>query len=203
MRWDELASANALDAAIKALNANGISTTVVENGDEAKRKALELIPKGAEVFTVTSTTTASIGLDKELNESGSYASTRKMLSGMDRGTQGKEMAKLGAVPEWVVGSVHAVTESGNVIIASQTGSQLSAYAHGAQHVIWIVGTQKIVKDLDEGMKRIYEHSLPLESERAKKAYGAPGSAVNKLLIVNKEVVPNRTTMILVKERLGF
>lgn len=203
MKWEELASADALNAATKALGANGISAIVVENGEEAKKKAMELIPKGAEVFTVTSTTVASIGLDKEINESGSYASVRKRLSGMDRNTQGKEMAELGSAPEWVVGSVHAVTEDGSAIIASQTGSQLSSYAYGAQHIIWIVGTQKIVKDLDEGMRRIYEHSLPLEGERAKKAYGAPGSAVNKLLIVKKEVVPNRTTMILVKERLGF
>lgn len=198
-----MVSEDVLSATIKTLNANGISTIVVENGEEAKRKALELIPEKAEVFTVTSTTVNDIGLAKEINESGKYVSVRDMLNDMDRRTQGREMARIGAAPDWVVGSVHAVTESGNVIIASQTGSQLSAYAHGAQHVIWIVGTQKIVKDLDEGMKRIYEHSLPLESERAKKAYGAPGSAVNKLLIVNKEVVPNRTTMILVKERLGF
>ncbi|MCL4379730.1 MAG: lactate utilization protein [Candidatus Marsarchaeota archaeon] len=203
MEWNKLVSEDVLSATIKTLNANGISTIVVENGEEAKRKALELIPEKAEVFTVTSTTVNDIGLAKEINESGKYVSVRDMLNDMDRRTQGREMARIGAAPDWVVGSVHAVTESGNVIIASQTGSQLSAYAHGAQHVIWIVGTQKIVKDLDEGMKRIYEHSLPLESERAKKAYGAPGSAVNKLLIVNKEVVPNRTTMILVKERLGF
>ena len=203
MNWDELASADALNAAIKALSANGISVIVVENGEEAKKKALELIPKEVEVFTVTSTTLASIGLDKELNESGSYASVRKRLNGMNRDTQSMEMAKLGSAPDWVVGSVHAVTEEGSAIIASQTGSQLASYAYGARHIIWIVGAQKIVKDLDEGMRRIYEYTLPLESERAKKAYGAPGSAVNKLLIVNKEVVPNRITIILVKERLGF
>lgn len=113
------------------------------------------------------------------------------------------MQRLGATPEWVLGSVHAVTETGEALIASNTGSQLPAYAFGVGKVIWVVGTQKIVKDREEGLGRIYEHSLPLESERAKKAYGVPGSAVNKILIVNREVQPGRITMILVNERLGF
>ncbi len=99
--------------------------------------------------------------------------------------------------------MHAVTEDGKVLIASNSGSQLPAYAYGSGHVIWVVGAQKIVKNLDEGIKRIYEHSLPLESERARKAYGVPGSAVNKLLIINKEIIPGRITMILTKEKLGF
>ena len=97
--------------------------------------------------------------------------------------------------------MHAVTEDGKVIIASATGSQLPAYAYGSSHVIWVVGSQKIVKDLDEGMKRVYEYVLPLENERAKKAYG--GSSINKLLIFNKEGTAGRITMIIVKEKLGF
>lgn len=203
MVWDKLASDDALNAAMKALNANGISTIVVENGAEAKKKTLKLIPKGAEVFTVTSTTVNDIGLAKEINESGNYKSVRNMLNDMDREKQRKEMVKIGAAPDWVVGSVHAVTQDGHVMIASATGSQLPAAAYSAEHVLWVVGTQKIVKDQEEGFRRIYEHALPLESERAKKAYGAPGSFVAKVLIISKEVIPGRITMILVKEKLGF
>jgi len=121
---------------------------------------------------------------------------------MDRKTQGLEMQKLGAAPEWAVGSVHAVTEDGKVIIASASGSQLPSYAYGSSHVVWVVGSQKIVKDLDEGMKRVREYVLPLESERAMKAYGQP-SSINKLLILNKEANPGRITMVIVKEKLGF
>ncbi len=114
------------------------------------------------------------------------------------------MQKLGAAPEYVIGSVHTVTEDGHVlIIASASGSQLPAYVYAAEHVIWVVGTQKIVKNIEEGMKRIYKYVLPLESARAHKAYGVPGSSVNKLLIVNKEPVPNRITIILVQQPLGF
>ena len=197
-----MADDEALSGTIKALNENGISTFVVASGEEAKRKALELIPKGSEVFTFTSTTLEEIGLAKELNESGKYNSLRSKFQKMDRNTQKKEMAQLAAAPDWAVGSVHAVTQDGKVIIASATGSQLAAYANGAQHILWIVGTQKIVKDVSSGVKRINEYALPLETERAKKAYGV-GSFVAKLLILNKEFVPNRITLIFVREKLGF
>lgn len=121
---------------------------------------------------------------------------------MDRNTQGREMAKLGAAPEWVVSSVHAVTQDGHLLIASNTGSQLSSEAYAGGKVIFVAGTQKVVKDTDEGIKRIYEHSFSLEDKRAQKAYGVH-SGVNKILILNKEVMPGRITLILVKERLGF
>ncbi len=125
------------------------------------------------------------------------------LYSLDRETQGLEMQKLGAAPEWAVGSVHAVTQEGHVVIASNTGSQLPGYAYGSQHVVWIVGTQKIVENLDGAMKRIYDYVLPLESDRAHKAYGVDGSNVSKMLIVNKEVNPQRITLIFVNEKLGF
>jgi hypothetical protein len=114
----------------------------------------------------------------------------------------RDMIKLGATPEYSVGSVHAVTEDGTVVVASNTGSQLSGYVAGAAHVVWVVGTQKIVANLDEAMKRIYEYTLPLEDERALQAYGVH-SNVSKLLLVHREAMPGRTTLIFVKENLGF
>jgi len=154
-------------------------------------------------MSMSSVTLDTVSISKEIQESEKYNSARKKLLSMDRRTQDLEMQKLGAAPEWAAGSVHAITEDGKVIIASQSGSQLPAYAFGSSHVIWVVGTQKIVKNIDEGMKRIYEYVLPLESERAKKAYGVPGSAVNKILIINKEAQKGRITIIFVNEVLGF
>jgi hypothetical protein len=121
---------------------------------------------------------------------------------MDPKTQNRKMQKMGATPEYMVGSVQAVTETGSVIIASKTGSQLAGYASAAAHVIWVVGTQKIVLTLEDGLKRVTEYTLPLEDARAFKAYSIH-SSINKLLIVHKEFIPGRTTMILVKENLGF
>jgi L-lactate utilization protein LutC len=203
-KWGKLADEKTIENTVAALKANGIDAQVVENRQEAKRKVLELIPEGSEAMTMTSVTLDTIGLSEEINKADSrFKPVRDKLYAMDRNTQVQEMNRLGAAPEFVVGSVHAVTEDGHVLIASNTGSQLPAYSFGALHVIWVVGAQKIVKNTDEGIKRIYEHSLLLESERAKKAYGVPGSAVNKILIINKEIQPGRIKLILVKEKLGF
>lgn len=201
-KWDELPSSEVLSKTIEALKANNIDAVIVNSGLEAKTKALELIPAGSEVFTVTSVTLATIGLANELNESGRFHSIRKKLLSMDRNTQEREMRKVVAGPDWVVGSVHAVTQDGHVLVASQSGSQLPGYASSAGNVLWIVGAQKIVATIDEGIKRIYEYCLPLEIERSQKSYGT-GSAVNKLLIINKEKLPGRVTIILVGEKLGF
>lgn len=203
LKYSEIPPDSIIAKTAEALNENGIQAFVEENGEEAKKKILELIPKDASIMDMTSITLDTLSVSKEIQNSSRYNSIRKKLYSMDRNTQGQEMQRLGAAPDWVIGSVHAVTQDGKVMIASASGSQLPAYAYGAGKVIWVVGAQKIVKDIDEGFKRIYEHSLPLESERAKKAYGVPGSSVNKILIVNKEAKPDRIVMILVKEKLGF
>ncbi len=201
-QWDKLADDATIEKTAVALRQNNIAVEVVATGEEAKKKVLDMIPEGAEVHTGTSQTSESIGLTAEINESGRYVSIRKKLQSMDRSTQAKDMAKLRMTADWFIGSVHAVTHKGQVLIASQSGSQLPASAAGAAHVIWVVGTQKIVANLDEGTKRIYEYCLPLEEARMQKA-SSVGSAVNKILIINKEKAPGRITMILVKEKLGF
>lgn len=201
--YNKIPSDKIINATIASLQKNNIMVILVNNGGEAKAKVLEILPNNAEVMNMSSTTLLTLGLDKYINESGKYSSVRNKFSGMNKDTQGLEMQKMGAAPEWTIGSVHAVTQNGEVLVASQSGSQLPAYAFGSQHVIWVVGAQKITKDIKTATKRLYDYVLPLESERAHKAYNVPGSAVNKLLIINKEVKPNRITMILVKEVLGF
>ena len=201
-KWNQLANQKMIEETITALKSNGMNVQVAENREEAKKKVLELLPEGAEVMTMSSMTLEAMNLVKEVNESGKYDSVRNKLMAMDRETQGAEMRKLGAVHEWVIGSCHAVTQDGNVLIASNSGSQLGSYIYGAANVIWVAGTQKIVKDIPEGIKRIYEYSLPLEDERAKKAYGV-GSAVSKILIFNREGIQGRVNLIFVKEDLGF
>jgi len=200
MKYAVLASDQQIERTAKALEANGIHTLIAQNSEEAKSKLFESVPAGAEVFTGTSRTLDALGIPAEVDKR--YASVRVKLASMDNKTQMREMIKLGATPEYMIGSVHAVTEDGSVVIASNTGSQLAGYAASAAHVIWVVGTQKIVPNLDEAMKRIYEYTLPLEDERILQAYGI-NSNVSKLLIVHKEITPGRTTMILVKENLGF
>jgi hypothetical protein len=154
------------------------------------------------VYNSPSRTLELIGLAEEIEYPTRFQSVRQRLSSLDRVTQRNEMRKLGASPDVLVGSVHAITEQGEVLIASATGSQLGPAASGAGAVIWVVGTQKLVHTLEDGFRRILEHSLPLESERTQRVYGQP-SAINKLLIINGAAYPDRITIVLVKQQLGF
>ena len=186
----------------KALEANGIQTLVAENGAEAKRLFLELIPEGSEVFLGSSVTLEQTGIKDEIDQSGRFDALRPKMFAMNRETQGREIRKMVAAPDFAAGSVHAVTEDGHVLIASATGSQLGPYASGAGRVIWVVGAQKIVKDLGDGLRRLNEHVVPLEDEHMQQLYKV-GTAVNEMLIVNRATRPGRITMIIVKEELGF
>ena len=186
----------------KALEANGIQTLIAETGTEAKRLFLELIPEGSEVFLSSSVTLEQLGIVADVDQSGRFDAVRPRMYAMNRETQGREIRKLIAAPDFAAGSVHAVTEDGHVLIASATGSQLGPYASGAGRVIWVVGAQKIVKDLNDGLRRLNEHVVPLEEEHMQQLYKV-STAVNEMLIVNRATRPGRITMILVKEELGF
>jgi hypothetical protein len=197
-----LATDQRIERTAMALEANGIRTLIAENMEEAKRLFFDLVPEGAEVFLGSSVTLETLGITQEIDQSGRFDALRPKMFAMNRETQGREIRKLVGAPDFAAGSVHAVTEDGHVLIASNTGSQLGPYASGAGKVIWIVGAQKLVKDLKEGLKRIHEYILPLEEEHMRELYNV-GSNVSKVLIVNREIRPNRITMIIVKEEIGF
>jgi L-lactate utilization protein LutC len=204
--WSAPAAGEAVERAEESLAAHGIEVHRAATATEARVKVLALIPSGAEVFTMTSQTLEETGIAKAINESKSFRSVRAALGAMDLKTQGRDMRRLGACPDVAVGSAHAVTETGTVMVASNTGSQLPAYAYGAGSVIWVVGTQKIVKDVEEGLRRINEYVVGLESVRARKAYGLPeswSSFPSKILLINREIVPGRAKIVLVEEVLGF
>jgi len=200
--FTKLASNDRVERIAKALEVNGIKTLVVETGEEAKKLVLDLVPQGAEVYANQSQTLDKLGLREEFDSSGHYEAIRPKVLKLDRKTQSDEIRKLRSAPDFIIGSVHAITEMGQVLVSSFGGSQLGAYAYGSKKVIWIVGTQKLVKDLDEGFRRIEEYSYPLEDARLLAALGMH-SAVGKTLIVNREVVPGRITIVLVKEELGY
>ena len=198
----QLAGDEQIERTAKALEARNIKALIAENGEEAKRMFFALVPEGAEVFLGASVTLETLGIKDEIDKSGKFNSLRPKMFAMDRATQGREIRKLGGAPDYAAGSVHAVTEDGRVLIASNTGSQLGPYASGAGKVIWVVGAQKLVKDLDEGMRRLEEYTVLLEDVHMQQLYNMHTN-ISKLLIVNKEVRPDRITMIIVKEQLGF
>jgi hypothetical protein len=185
-----------------ALEGNGISVLRATDAAEAKRIVLGLIPDRSQVHHGASQSLEASGIIDEIEKSGRFDPVRPRIRNLDRKTEADEIRRLSAAPDVMLGSVHAVTESGSLLTASMGGSQLGPYASGAGRVILVVGTQKIVSDLEEGLRRINEYSFPLEDARAQAAYGIH-SAVNKVLIINREIIPDRITVVLVDEVLGF
>jgi len=199
--FNRLASNEQIARTVRALEANGMHVIVVETGEQAREYVMSLLPAGAQIYNPPSRTVDQISLRAAIESSTNFQSLHARLRSLDRVTQRAEMRKLISSPEVVIGSVHAITEMGEVLIASASGSQLSSTASGAEKVIWVVGIQKLVATLDEGFRRIREYSYPLENIRAQQVYGRP-SAINKILIVRGEL-PGRITIILVKQNLGF
>ncbi len=197
-----LATEEQIENVVNALETRNIQAIVVNSGEEAKKLVLDLVPQGAEVYANVSKTLEEICVTEEIDQSGHYEAVRPKVLSLDRKTQADEIRILRSRPAYIVGSVHAITEDGIILTASNGGSQIAPYAYGASKVILVVGTQKIVKDLNEGFRRIEEYSYPLEDARLRSTLGMP-SAVGKILVVNREVIPGRTTVILVKEELGY
>jgi L-lactate utilization protein LutC len=201
-RFGTVADEARVRRAATALEANGISVLRAADAAEAKRIVLGLIPEGSQVHHGASQSLEVTGISDAFEESDGYDFLRPRIWSMDRKTQADEIRRLSAAPDVMLGSVHAVTETGSLIAASMGGSQLGPYVSGAGRVILVVGTQKIVSDLEEGLRRIDEYALPLEDARAMAAYGIH-SAVNKVLIINREIAPGRITVVFVDELLGF
>ena len=197
-----VASDERIATAARSLEDNGVQTFVVESGAEARELVRSLLVDGAEVFNNTSRTLESIGVAEDIERSGRYQPLRLRLYQMDREMQQREMRIVAAAPGYVVGSVHALTEGGSLLVASASGSQLGPLVSGAEHVILVIGGQKIVADIDTGLRRIREYCYPLEDQRARRAYSVP-SGVNNILIISRVLAPGRITAIIVKEQLGF
>ncbi len=196
------APAQRLERAAAALTAHGFAVEVLDDAAAARARIKDLIPEGASVFTGASETLRLSGIDEDINNSGRYDAMRTRGLTMDRATQMDEIRRLLASPDVIVGSAGAVTETGSLVVASASGSQLPGYAGGSARAIWIVGAQKVVPDLSSALRRIEDHCLPLENDRAMKIYGQP-SALNRVLILNAEPHPGRGIVLLLREAIGF
>ena len=196
------APAHRLEQAATALTAKNFAVEILDDAAAARTRIKDLIPEGASVFTGASETLRLSGIEEDINNSGRYDALRSRGTTMDRATQMDEIRRLLASPDVIVGSAAAVTETGSLVIASASGSQLTGYAGGSARAIWVIGAQKVVPDLSTALRRVEDHCLPLENDRAMKVYGQP-SAINRLLILNAEPHPGRGTVLLLREAIGF
>src|SRR5216683_4931821 len=201
-RFTTLPDEHALQATVTALEEHGFSVEVVGDLDTARRAVLARIPEGSSVMTNTSVTLAETGIADAINDGGGrWESARNTMFALDFATQVQQMKAIGGQPDYALGSVHAVTRDGTLVIASASGSQLASYAWGAASVIFVVGAQKLVPDLEAAHERIYQHSLKLEDARAYAAYGQR-SSVGKVLEIHQEM-PGRIHVVLIRQPVGF
>ncbi len=201
-RFTALPDEQTLASAVVALEEHGFSVEVVGDLDAAREAVLARIPKGSSVMTNTSVTLDDTGIADAINDGdGRYESARNKMFALDFATQAQEMKAIGGQPDYALGSVHAITRDGTLVIASASGSQLASYAWGAASVIFVAGAQKLVPDLAAAHQRIYQHSLPLEDARAQAAYGQH-SSVGKILEIHQEL-PGRIHVVLIRQQVGF
>ena len=195
------ASQAQVDSLAANLRERNFEVVVVDSPAEVKGEVLARIPDGAQVHSGKSKTLEDAGVFKELMESDRFEFIRRRTMKMDRATQGDEIRRLGAAPEVMLGSVQAVTEAGQMVVTSASGSQIGPYASGAGKLILVVGSQKIVPDLDAAFRRIEEYVFPWEDARLREQLGI-GTAITRTLIIERDFRPGRTTVILVREPIG-
>ena len=200
-RFTTLPDDATLAATVVALEEHGFSVEITDDLDAARDAVLARIPKGSSVMTNTSVTLQETGIASAIDESGQYESARNRMMALDFATQLQEMKAIAGQSDFALGSVHAVTRDGTLVIASASGSQLASYVWGAANVIFVIGAQKLVADPEAARERIYEHSLPLEDARAYAVYGQ-NSVVGKILEIHQET-PGRIHVVLIRQVVGY
>ena len=196
------ASAAALNELAANLRERNFEVLIVDTAVAAKAAVMARLPEGAEVYSGKSKTLEDAGIFKELMESDKYDFIRRRTMKMDRQTQGREIRKLSAAPDFMLGSVQAVTQAGQLVVASASGSQIGPYSAGAGKLILVVGSQKIVPDLETALRRLRDYVMPYEDMRLREQMGV-GTKLTRILIMEMDYNPGRTTIVLVRDPIGM
>ena len=204
MNYEKISPDDVIEKVVEGLKARNVHAIVVDTKEDALEEIKKLIPKGGSVMNGSSTTLNEIGFVDYLKDGthGWGNVHADILNEKDPAKQAR-MRKESVLADYFLGSVHAITEEGQLMIASASGSQIPSYAFTSDNVIWVASANKIVTDREAGFKRIEDYVFPLENKRMQ-GVGYPGSTIGRVLVFEREIMPNRhLTMILVKEKLGF
>lgn len=205
MDYTKLASKEILEKVVVELSKRNVEAVVVESGAEALAKIKELIPAGASVMNGASVTLEQIGFVDYLKEGKhSWNNLHKAIVEEKDPAKQSLLRKQALLSDYYLGSVHALAETGEFVIASNTGSQMPHIVFSSPNLIFVVSAKKIVPTLPDAMKRLLEHVVPLEDKHMQEKYGV-GTALNKIVTFNNEssITGRKVRMILVNEDLGF
>jgi hypothetical protein len=207
MEYDKLADPERLQKAIQSVSARGVKVTLVENKESALLQLQGLIQPGATLMTGASVTLEQIGfIPLLLSGQHPWKYLKAEILGEKDPDRRTLLRRQSTLADYYVGSVNGIAETGEIVIASATGSQLPAYAYSSQNVIWVAGTQKIVPDLDAAIRRVREYVYPREDLHMKQLYGPQsGSLIGKILVFEREspLVQRNIYLLLINEVLGF
>lgn len=204
MDYSKVASDEIIEKTITALQNHRIDVVLVENKKQALEEILKNIPEGSKIMNGSSTTLIQIGFS-EMLKSGNHKWKNlheDILKEKDYGKQSDLRRKALTKTDYFLSSVNAITEDGKLVAVDASGSRVGALPFAAKKVLIVAGANKIVPNLEEAFNRIRNYVINLENERAMKVYGMK-SGFGKWVIIEKESIPNRIKLILVKEPLGF
>jgi L-lactate utilization protein LutC len=192
----------AIARTVEALRARNIHVIVTNTGEEAHHALIQLLPEGAEICESTSETLDAIGFTAYVRGNPRYTNLHDAYATEPDLTKRNELRRRASIADYFIGSVQAIAETGEVFVASSTGSQLAPYAFAAKRVIWVVGVQKIAPTFDAAMQRVRGHTLARHDQWLADMGRAP-TPIGKLGIIEHESQAGRITLILVKEMLGW
>jgi hypothetical protein len=203
MDWNKMPDGLTIEKTIVGLRERNFNPTLVATRGEALEKLKLVIPAGAEVMTGSSTTLEEIGfIDFLINGKHPWRNWKDRILAEKDPEKQMDLRRASTTAEYFIGSVQAIAETGEVLGVDASGSRQGGYVFGAKNVIWVVGVNKIVPNLDMAFQRLREHVVPLEDARMKRT-GAPGTFLGKMVVYEREGQPHRISTILVKEKLGF
>jgi hypothetical protein len=187
---------------VEALQARNISVVVVATGEEAKNTLIQMVPEGAEMWDSTSETLDAIGYTTFVRGNQRYKNLHDLFLAEPDPVKKNELRRRASIADYFIGSVQAIAATGEVFVASASGSQLAPYVYAARRVIWVAGVQKIVPTFDAAMQRVRGHTLELH-DRWLTGMGRAPTPIGKVGIVEHESQPGRITLVLIKQTLGW
>ena len=205
-QWSAAASDEAIAAAKAALEKNTVAVSVVSTGAEALEAVKAKIPKGASVFSTASISLAEIGYIDYAKSATEFKNLNAVVLAETDPAKQQQLRREAALADIVVATPVAVSENGEILVADLTGTRLAPIVSGGQ-VVFVVGANKLVKNIDDAFKRLYDYVLPVESARVRLAYHMPNGASNasNVLVIrggNPFGAP-RIHVVIVKQSLGF
>ena len=205
MKYNDLASKNSVGRTVKALKAKGYEVMIAKNGNAALEKIKEIVPDGTTVMNGSSVTLEQIGyVDYLASGKHHWIDLHAKIKAEPDKAKREKLRRESVLSDYYLGSIHALSETGEFVIASNTGSQLPHVVFTSPNLIFVVSTKKIVPSLEEGLKRVEKYVFPLENKHMQELYNQDTN-LNKILIFRGEaaMIGRKISFILIGENLGF